>query len=75
MIFDVEHWKRVGASLRTLRESAGMSQDELADAVGVGTGHLHAIETGAAMASPAFLAAATSALAVRLRGRAQAEEP
>ncbi|WP_157674675.1 helix-turn-helix domain-containing protein [Agrococcus jejuensis] len=58
--------ERVGASLRTLRESAGMSQDELATAIGVGTGHLHAIEEGRVVPSAAFLASAASALAARL---------
>lgn len=58
---------RVGASLRTLRESTGMSQADLAAAIGVGTGHLHAIEQGRAVPSPAFLAAAAAALAARLR--------
>lgn len=67
MIFDMNEADRVGASLRTLRESSGMSQDELATQIGVGTGHLHAIEQGRAVPSPAFLAAAASALAARLR--------
>lgn len=57
----------MGDSLRTLRESVGMTQDELAAAVGVGTGHLHAIERGDVVPSSAFLAAAAAALAARLR--------
>ncbi|MFC7432303.1 MULTISPECIES: helix-turn-helix transcriptional regulator [unclassified Agrococcus] len=66
MLFDVTD-SRVGASLRRLRELAGMTQHELADAVGVGTEHLDAVETGAVLPSTAFLSAASAALALRLR--------
>ena len=46
MIFDMNEVGQVGASLSTLREAAGMTQDELATLMGVGVGHLRAIEHG-----------------------------
>lgn len=66
---------RVGASLRSLRAAAGMTQDELARAVGVGTSHLRAVETGATMPSTAFLAAACAVLAARLREQSSDGHP
>lgn len=67
MLFDMHQADRVGASLRILRESAGMTQDELAAAVGVGAGHLRAVEQGRVVPSPTFLSAAAAALAARMR--------
>ncbi|GAA2171393.1 hypothetical protein GCM10009846_05070 [Agrococcus versicolor] len=67
MVFDMTDGRRVGASLRRLRETAGMSSDELAARLGVGVDHLRAVERGVVTPSADFLAAATAVLAAHLR--------
>ena len=39
-------YKDIGARIRTVRREQGMTQEQLAEAVGVGTTHISHIETG-----------------------------
>lgn len=56
-----------GEALRALRNSAGLTLEQVAKEAGVSATHLSRVETGAKSASPAWIGAVTEAIALRLK--------
>ena len=57
----------VGASIRSARKEAGITQGTLADLVGTSSRTIHAIETGTGNPSLGTVAAAANAVGLHLR--------
>ena len=60
----IEDWERVGATLRTLRETRGFKPDEFANAIGISRPYLGNIEAGRKKLTNALLAKMAEQLAV-----------
>ena len=56
--------QRVGHTLRTIRETRGMRQSELAAAMGISRAYMNQIESGKKRLTPVMLARAAAALYV-----------
>jgi len=59
-----EEWRRVGATIRQMREMRGMTPDELASAVLISRPYLANIEAGRKRLTPVLASKIASALAV-----------
>lgn len=57
--------RRIGETIRTLREARGLTCDELAQKLRISTGHLRNIELGRRAATPVLVAKIADALAVK----------
>lgn len=56
-----------GEALRALRNSAGLTLEQVAREAGVSATHLSRVETGAKNATPAWIGAVTEAIAHHLK--------
>lgn len=59
-----------GEALKALRNSAGLTLEQVAQEAGVSATHLSRVETGARNASPAWIGAVAEAIAHHLQGAA-----
>lgn len=59
-----------GEALRALRNSAGMTLEEVAASAGVSATHLSRVENGVRKATPAWIGAVTEAIAAKLKAAA-----
>ena len=63
----MEDVQAIGASIRSARREAGITQGTLADLVGTSSRTIHAIETGTGNPSLGTVAAAANAVGLHLR--------